>query len=89
MRRAGWSNPVTWVELARTFSLRALLQLAGFSLGLKAQQKVIDITEQFEETQSQFPMPQTPHAAGPREFAVLTGCIEHGLDSAHTSHIQT
>src|SRR6266567_9375019 len=52
MRRAGCSNPVTWVELARTFSLRALLQLAGFPLGLKAQQKVIDITEQFEETQS-------------------------------------
>jgi hypothetical protein len=55
MRRAGCSNPVTWGELARTFSLRALLQLAGFPLGLKAQQKVIDITEQFEETQSQIP----------------------------------
>jgi len=39
---------LAWAELARTLSLLASLQLAGFPMRLKAQEKVIDITEQFE-----------------------------------------
>lgn len=46
---------LAWIELAWTFSLQALLQLAGFPLWFKAQEKVIDITEPCEETQSWFP----------------------------------
>jgi hypothetical protein len=48
-------HDLAWPQLPWALALFALGNLAGFELWLKAEQKIIDITEQFEYTHFENP----------------------------------